>query len=193
MNDISRQPLTSVHMSSNLIEIQQQQQPFVVQKGNVLEIVPTNDAQLSNTLQQNNKELTGPIDNETQKHLDKCKQIDKQEINIKNNTDTTKSNSVDKLNGIILSRNEIERRQIQQDELLLKRKQENDKRKLERMLRKERLRQDIKHILETNPELWEKLENYIYNNDNCTDEQINFVYDPNAVCGRSCLRKTKLR
>lgn len=205
---------------SNLIEIHQspasQQQPFVVQKGNVLEIVPNNDSQLNRSMDDEvttttTTSVSAEMESSTNDRMTATVATSggctaDVEAAAKQHDDDMEGSAADgsvekmqlsnisgKLNGVVLSRDEIERRQIQQDESLAKRKQERDKRRLERMLRKERMRQSIKHILETNSDLLCALEREAdtwsqppqLHNDDVS------VYDPNATLGRSCMRGSR--
>lgn len=74
---------------------------------------------------------------------------------------------------IELTEEEIERREIKKAELKLKRKQERDKRHLERFMRKEKLKLEIKHLMEVSVH---------------TADVKKATYNPNAVGGKSILR-----
>ncbi|KAJ6643266.1 hypothetical protein Bhyg_08224 [Pseudolycoriella hygida] len=135
----------------NLIEIRQSNvdvepppSPFVV-KGNVLEIVPKTEALVVDP-------LANPL---LIKLEDDSFNASRQEIKIE------------------LTEEEIERREFRKAEQKLKRKQERDKRQLERFMRKEKLKLEIKHLLEVGVH---------------TAEIKKATYNPNAVGGKSILR-----
>lgn len=134
----------------NLIEIRQsnvtvEPTPFVV-KGNVLEIVPKTEAVL----------VAEPlIDSAAIKVEDENYYEVKQEVKAE------------------LTEEEIERREIKKAEMKLKRKQERDKRHLERFMRKEKLKLEIKHLMEVGVH---------------TADIKKATYNPNAIGGKSILR-----
>ncbi|KAG4077181.1 hypothetical protein HA402_016168 [Bradysia odoriphaga] len=74
---------------------------------------------------------------------------------------------------IELTEEEIERRELKRAELKLKRKQERDKRHLERFMRKEKLKLEIKHLMEVGVH---------------TTDVKKATYNPNAIGGKSILR-----
>lgn len=150
---LSPQPISVQHVPQqrtfpNLIEIRQSQvdaepTPFVL-KGNVLEIVPKTEA------------IAEPmIDSASIKVEDESYSESRYEVKIE------------------LTEEEIERREIKKAELKLKRKQERDKRQLERFMRKEKLKLEIKHLMEVSEH---------------TADIKKATYNPNAIGGKSILR-----
>lgn len=138
----------------NLIEIRQsnvdaERTPFVV-KGNVLEIVPK----------------TEPVVPESPNDSVQMK------------VDAEHSNEIKPEVKVELTEEEIERRELKKAELKLKRKQERDKRQLERFMRKEKLKLEIKHLMEVGVH---------------TAEVKKATYNPNAIGGKSILRVNAAR
>lgn len=154
-NQLSPQPLSAQRAPPqqrtfpNLIEIRQsnvnvEPTPFVV-KGNVLEIVPKTEVVVIEPL----------VDPASIKVEDESYYDVKQEVKIE------------------LTEEEIERREIKKAEMKLKRKQERDKRQLERFMRKEKLKLEIKHLMEVGVH---------------TADIKKATYNPNAIGGKSILR-----
>lgn len=154
-NRLSPQLLSSQHLPPpqrtfpNLIEIRQsnvehvETTPFVV-KGNVLEIVPKTEV------------VAEPLIGTASVRVEDESWYDgRQDMKLE------------------LTQEEIQRRQIKKAEMKLKRKQERDKRQLERFMRKEKLKLEIKHLMEVGAH---------------SADIKKAIYNPNAIGGKSILR-----
>lgn len=148
-------PHAQTHSYSNLIEIQSQPaEPFVVQKGNVLEIVPKGEVASKDAA-------------------------------------ATAAAAAPTNQPPTLSEIELAERSAQRKEQRARRKQERDKKRLEKFMRKEKLKLEIKSLLESTVSLaTDEDGEQMQDDDEDTAEQVvvKAVYNPNAPLGKSCLR-----